>query len=237
MKDEKNQKSRLVQDAAATLRDLILDTEPDAQIGSLNEVAQQLGVGIVTVQQAARILEHEGLLTVKRGPGGGYYGARPDGSAIERIFATYMRVYNFGYREAFEMMMLLDCDIIPAAAKSQDKELHLSIKALTARIEHCEKPEDRIRFENDLRETLFKVAERPFLELLARVTMQLYKMQSKSALFSDADMVGIWMTGRRRILEAISNQEPELARFEAERYRSIIMVYLSSEAANQPQRP
>jgi DNA-binding IscR family transcriptional regulator len=36
----------------------------------------------VTVQQAARVLEHEGLLAVRRGPGGGYYGTRPDEAAL-----------------------------------------------------------------------------------------------------------------------------------------------------------
>jgi len=79
---------QLVLAAAAQLRDVILAREPNTQIGSLNEVAELLGVGIVTVQQAARILEHEGLLAVRRGPGGGYYGTRPDEAALERAFAA-----------------------------------------------------------------------------------------------------------------------------------------------------
>lgn len=228
MKDDKQQKPRLVQETAAQLRDLILDSEPGAQLGSLNEVAERLGVGIVTVQQAARILEHEGLLAVKRGPGGGYYGTRPDESALERAFATYMRVHNFGYRESFEMMILLDCDIIPAAASSEDETLRQSVKELLDRIEQCEQPEDRVQFEKDLRETLFKVVDRPFLELLARVTMQLYKLQSRSALFSEKEMVRAWKTGRRRILQAIWEQDEELAHFEAERYRRIVLSWLNS---------
>src|SRR3546814_1757416 len=73
---------------------MILDCEPDTQIGSLPEIAQTLGVGIVTVQQAARILEHEGLLAVRRGPGGGYYGKRPDAGALQRALAAYMRVHR-----------------------------------------------------------------------------------------------------------------------------------------------
>src|SRR5688500_6419052 len=75
---DKTQRRQLVKAAAAQLRDIILEREPGANIGSLKEVAQMLGVGIVTVQQAARILEHEGLLAVRRGPGGGYHGTRPD---------------------------------------------------------------------------------------------------------------------------------------------------------------
>jgi len=229
VKADKQQKRRLVIDTATRLRDLILDSEPGTQIGSLNEVADRLGVGIVTVQQAARILEHEGLLAVKRGPGGGYYGTRPDESALERAFATYMRVHNFGYREAFEMMILLDSDIIPAAATSADPALHDSVAELLDRIDRCQLPEDRVRFEKDLRDTLFKVVNRPFLEFLARVTMQLYTQQSRSELFSDPGIVEAWNHGRRRILEAILQRDEALARFEADRYRQVVLSWLHSE--------
>jgi DNA-binding GntR family transcriptional regulator len=226
VKDDTSRKRRLVQETAEQLRDLILESEPGAQIGSLNEVAEQFGVGIVTVQQAARILEYEGLLAVKRGPGGGYYGTRPDEAALERAFTTFMRVYNFGYREAFEMMLLLDCDIIPTAAASRDTVLRAAVEELNARIDHCESPEDRVQFEKDLRDTLFKVDERPFLEFLARVTLQLYRLQSKSALFSDPEIVAVWKAGRGRILEAILQRDGALARFEAERYRQTLLLQL-----------
>ena len=58
--DTRIPRRQLVLEVAAQLRDVILAREPNTQIGSLNEVAELLGVGIVTVQQAARILEHEG---------------------------------------------------------------------------------------------------------------------------------------------------------------------------------
>src|ERR1700730_2250291 len=121
---------QIVQAAAAKLRDMILAREPGTQIGSLNEVAQLLGVGIVTVQQAARILEHEGLLAVRRGPGGGYYGTRPDEAALERAFAAYMRVHGVDYRDAVEITTLLDCEIIPAAARCKNDDLRKAISAL-----------------------------------------------------------------------------------------------------------
>ena len=49
----------------------------------------RLGVGVVTVQQVARILEHEGLLLARRGPGGGYRLARSsDAMTIADIVAA-----------------------------------------------------------------------------------------------------------------------------------------------------
>ncbi|MBV8806696.1 MAG: GntR family transcriptional regulator, partial [Sinobacteraceae bacterium] len=166
-------KRQLVQAAAAKLRDMILAREPGAQIGSLNEVADLLGVGIVTVQQAARILEHEGLLAVRRGPGGGYYGTRPDEAALERAFAAYLRVHGFSNRESQEMLSLLDCEIVPAAARCTDEGLREAVRSLLGRVDHCDSVAERVAFETELRDVLLKMVARPLIELVCRVTQRL----------------------------------------------------------------
>jgi DNA-binding GntR family transcriptional regulator len=111
----------LVQETAAKLRDLVFDREPGALIGSLPELARLLGVGIVTVQQAARILEHEGLLEVRRGPGGGYYGQRPDEAALERSLAAYLRMHPASYGEMLDITTLLFRELVAAAAACDDE--------------------------------------------------------------------------------------------------------------------
>lgn len=222
----KLQKRQLVQEVAAKLRDIILDREPGAQIGSLTDVAKLLGVGIVTIQQAARILEHEGLLAVRRGPGGGYYGTRPDEAALERSMAAYMRVHGFGYREALEMTTLLDCDIVPAAALCNDRHFREAIQTLLSRIDICETRETRALIELELRDLLFTAVSRPLMELMIRVTTQFYKAQSHPPIFSGDEAIALWRSGRRRVLEAILAQDEELARFETERYRRIVISQL-----------
>jgi GntR family transcriptional repressor for pyruvate dehydrogenase complex len=228
MNDNRLPKNRLVAEIADRLRDQILARPTGEHLGSLTEVAAQLGVGIVTVQQAARILEHEGLLAVKRGPGGGYYGARPDHAAIERAFATYLRVHDIGYREAFELTVLLDSDMIRAAARGLTDAQSAMIVALLAQLEGCASAGDRIQFEVDFRETLLGIVERPLLELLSRVAMQLYSAQSDPALFASAVALDEWRQGRRRILDAVLRRDEELANFEAHRFRRMVMDWTAS---------
>jgi GntR family transcriptional repressor for pyruvate dehydrogenase complex len=217
---------QIVQAAAAKLRDVILAREPGAQIGSLNEVADLLGVGIVTVQQAARILEHEGLLAVRRGPGGGYYGTRPDEAALERAFAAYLRVHGFSNRESHRMLSLLDCEIVPAAARCTDESLRQAARGLVERVDHCESREKRIAFETELRDLLFKMVARPLVELVCRVTQGLYVQSDAPPLFVGKEGYDAWRGARRRILEAILKQDEELAQFEAERYRHLVLALL-----------
>lgn len=229
--EDKSQKRRLVQDTAEKLRDMILAREVGVQIGSLTDVAEQLGVGIVTVQQAARVLEHEGLLEVRRGPGGGYYGARPDKAALDRAFATYMRVHGYRFHDSLEMLSLLDCEIMPAAARCENETLRQPLMELARRIDSCNRPEDRMVFEADMRNALFNIVKLPLIELLARVTMQMYNSQSVYTVFAGEEGAQAWKTGRRRILEAILQQDEQLAQFEAGRYRKEVLTRLEQVKA------
>ncbi len=226
---DKPQKHRRAQEAAARLRQMILDNPPGAQLGSLREVADEIGVGIVTVQQAARVLEHEGLLAVKRGPGGGYYGARPDESALERAFDTYIRVHGFGYLDAMELMVLLDCEFIPRAASSQNEEFFEALAELVERLEHSDASTERVQIEIEFRDLLFTTIDRPLIRLLARVTMhttEMYQDNDREPLFSDSASIAKWKQSRRRIFRAILERDAELARFEAERFRDFLLPAL-----------
>src|SRR5690625_1437608 len=225
----KQPKPRLVQEITDRLRDLILEREPGEQIGSLNEVAQLLGEGIVTVQQAARLLEHEGFLTVRRGPGGGYYGTRPDEAALERALSAYLRVHGFGYREALEMMSLLDCEMMPVAAQSDNEELREALNGLVKRLDLCDVREERVSLEQDLRLLLLRFIKRPLVELMTRVTTHSYRAGGP-ALFDSPEDVAIWKNGRRRLFQAMLDKDPELTRFEAERHRQEVLQRLRRQA-------
>lgn len=211
--------SRLVSETIEKLRDHILQQAPDAYLGSMNEIADLLGVGIVTIQQAARILEYEGLLIVRRGPGGGYYGSRPDAAALERAFATYLRIHNINYRDAFEMTVSLDCDLAEAAAESRNPEFDALLHALVEELDACTTAEQRIEFEIHFRNTLFAIADKPLLELLAQVAMQLYKAESTPTAFAEQISLQEWKAGRMNMLLAIAARDTELAAFEAHRFR------------------
>jgi GntR family transcriptional regulator, transcriptional repressor for pyruvate dehydrogenase complex len=218
-KKAKAPRRRLVQTTAAKLRALILARDPDAQIGSLTELAGLLGVGIVTVQQAARILEHEGLLLVRRGPGGGYYGTRPDEDALERSVVAYLQIHGSGHREAAEVMTLLRAEIIAAAAHCEDTALREALTALHARVDLCDTADKRAALESELYQLLFKMVARPLFELLTRVAWRLYDPSSIPVLYPGAEGVADWKAGQSRLIRAILEQDEELARFEAMRHR------------------
>ncbi len=210
-------KRAVVPETAARLRDRVFARAPQERIGTLPELAKALGVGIVTVQQAARILEHEGLLEVRRGPGGGYYGARPDEAALERAIGVFMRQHPTSFEEALDITSLLFTELAAAAAGCRDQALRDELALLAGSIDDCDTTEARGVFETAFQDLLFRMVRRPLFEVLTRVTLGFAVSQTQRLLDSSLAGIGQWKAGRHRIVAAILRQDAELARFEADR--------------------
>jgi DNA-binding FadR family transcriptional regulator len=223
------QTQRLVAATAQKMRDLVLERPPDALLGSLPELARLFDVGITTVQQAARVLEHEGLLAVRRGPGGGYFGRRPDALALERSLAAYLRVRRGDDYEPLKMMTLLDCELMPAAAHCTEARLLDQLRRLGLRIDGCLSGEQRVAFEDDLHAILFKMVDQPLMELLAQVSIRFYRSRPIPPIFEGEEGHRAWRQWRHQIIDAILAQDPERARFEAERHRRKLLQKLERE--------
>jgi GntR family transcriptional repressor for pyruvate dehydrogenase complex len=210
-------KRPLVHVIADRLRDLVFAVPADTRLGALPELARKLGVGIVTVQQAARILEHEGLLQVRRGPGGGYYGTRPDDAALERAIAVHMQVHPASFEEAADITSLLFNELVWAAAACRDSSLRDQLAMLAQNIDARQSESDRGAFEVEFQDLLFQMVARPLFEALTRVTLRFARTRPAPLIYVSPTGVAEWRAGRRRIIDAILLQDTKLAYFEADR--------------------
>ncbi|AMO71307.1 FadR/GntR family transcriptional regulator [Sphingorhabdus sp. M41] len=227
------QRGQLVQATAETLRQRVFANEPGAQIGSLRELAEVFNVGIVTIQQVARILEHEGLLEVRRGPGGGYFGRRPDIDTLESILAAYMRSQPASWEEALDMTSLLFNELCAAAASVDiPGELREEMLALGREIDDCDPQSELSLFEEKFQNMLFRMVNRPLFELLTRVTLHFSLSNPPEVSAQGLISPELWRAGRQRIIAAILAGDVPLARFEADRSnRQIIMRSMGQAAA------
>jgi len=212
------------------MRERIFAQGEGEQIGSLPDLARDLGVGIVTVQQAARILEHEGLLEVRRGPGGGYYGRRPDAASLERSLAAYMRTEPASWEEALDMTSLLFNELCAAAAGCSDSPSQDSLRTFSRKLAGVDSDEDVAELELEFQDILFRMVNRPLFELLTRVTLRFAQTRPDVPTVRRAFGSGEWKAGRCRIIDAILREDRELARFEADRSnRRILLTWMEQE--------
>lgn len=221
---------QLVPATAERMRERIFAQREGEQIGSLPDLARDFGVGIVTVQQAARILEHEGLLEVRRGPGGGYYGRRPDAASLERSLAAYMRTEPASWKEALDMTSLLFNELCAAAADCGERASQDDLRAFAQKLTLIEGDGDVAELELEFQDILFRMVNRPLFELLTRVTLRFAQSRPDGPAVRGAFEPGEWKSGRRRIIDAILRQDRELARFEADRSnRRVLLAWTGQE--------
>jgi DNA-binding FadR family transcriptional regulator len=218
----------LVARTTDVLRERIFAVAPGTLIGSLHDLARSLEVGIVTLQQVARVLEHEGLLEVRRGPGGGYFGARPDDAALERALHSYMRMNPATFEEALDMTSLLFNELATAAAECQDDTLREELRDLLARL-NARSNTEIASFEAEFQELLFRMVRRPLFEMLTRVTLQYSTTREARLVHPFGSELTHWREGRVSIINAILANDPKLTRFEANRQnRAVILAHLQS---------
>lgn len=216
--------------AVTRLREMIVAQPPEAQIGSLPSLAKELGVGIVTVQQAARVLEHEGFLKVRRGPGGGYYGTRPDAEGLSRAISGFLAMRQSAHPEAIDIITLLDCELMAAAALATDEALMQQLGELAETIDQRNSARQRGVFDQAMLDILYLMVDRPLMELLSRVAVHHYAEYPRGPVYAGTDGRQRWKRERRAIISAILDGDVERARFEAQRRRREIMRRLGVTA-------
>lgn len=225
MSDANHEPRQLIHSTAETLRQRIFAHEPGVRIGSLREIAADFDVGIVTIQQVARILEYEGLLEVRRGPGGGYFGRRPDVGTLEGVLTAYMRSHPASWEDALELTSLLFIELCAAAAGAgKATDLYEELRNLEQRIADCDPLADLATLEEEFQDLLFRMVDRPLFELLTRVTLHFAASNPAQPLATGLISPKLWHEGRQRIARAILAQDVQLARFEANRSNREIIL-------------
>jgi DNA-binding FadR family transcriptional regulator len=101
----------------------ILQKEEGAFLGSEDELVAKLGVSRPTFRQAARLLEYQQVLRIRRGWHGGFFGARPDTAGVARIAAVVLRARGVKASQSIRMMAMLRMDSARMACACEDEQL------------------------------------------------------------------------------------------------------------------
>ncbi|MFD9663547.1 FadR/GntR family transcriptional regulator [Rhodococcus sp. NPDC059968] len=111
------------QATAEVLREeILLRDGENSYLGSEDDLIERLGVSRPTLRQAARILEQENLLVVRRGVNGGLFCRRPDASAVTHATAVFLRSRHASVQEVFDTRLLVEVECAALAAKAPRAE-------------------------------------------------------------------------------------------------------------------
>ena len=93
---------------------------PGDRLGSESELIERYDTSRTLLREAIRILEHDGLCTMRRGPGGGLSVADMDGEAVSHAAATWLRFNDAPVDDLYEVRLVLECRCAAWAAERID---------------------------------------------------------------------------------------------------------------------
>ena len=175
-----NNKSKSpIETAAADLRAIALATREGELLGSENELVEKLGVARITARQAARLLEREGVLRVRRGANGGYFAARPNVAMVEAIVCNYLDTLGVNPRHNGLVATALWVQVLREAAKADPTAARSLAKRLAEQIDGLGEAtiEEISRVEREHRSAIVHLIDGGYIEVLFGINAAFARMK------------------------------------------------------------
>lgn len=201
--------------AARRLRALSLAAPEGSFLGSEAELITRLGVSRPTFRQAARLVEHEQLLAITRGVGGGFHARRPDISSVVNSAVTYMLTEKVRMSDLFSASTALTIEAARLSANSRDAAHHARIAELAKRlaptVRDTQTWADFHREETEILELLCEMSGNGALNLLLRVLFQFGSTGFPVGIFHGRDdLMQVRRTSRLQMLRAILDRDAQV---------------------------
>lgn len=207
-----------VNDVALALRALSLKAAPNTLLGSEEAMVITLRAARATVRQAARILEREGLLSVKRGLNGGYFASRPDAETIETAVSAYLDTISIDIQDVSIVAAVLWMEAIRKACELRTPEARALALELQDRVSATPSTADFpkiIELEHEINQAIFDLTNARYIELIFQIN---YAFSTRRFMVEDRirereddeKFVRQWRDAKFLELQGVADGDPDI---------------------------
>jgi DNA-binding FadR family transcriptional regulator len=219
--------------ALPIIRGWILAAPDGAFIGSEADLVERVGVSAPTLRQVARLLEHEELLVIKRGVGGGFFGRRPSAETVARSAALFLNAQNTPGHEVYSAAQTINAELMRRAALSTDDAARAKLAAMLEEWRQWTTPPEREVFITEAERLIDQMAV-----LAGNAPLALFVRVFRHISLSHPRVLGLyheapeqWRTLYLKLGQAILDRDPEGAVQGAERLSELASAKTSKQAA------
>jgi DNA-binding FadR family transcriptional regulator len=214
-----------VRRAADLLREIILSKPVGTHLGSQEDLLKLLGIGKVTLQQTARVLEHEALLEVRRGVHGGYFRSRPDIGLVTRSVEIYLHAKDVKPSDHQAITRAISAELMRQAVHSRNDAAWKKLEALERQVSDARSlDESLLNFEaiSQFFDILYELADNPLGEMIMRVNARLFSSQSLALTLKSDDAKWAYHRIRLRMIRALLDRDADYADLLAKRFSAFM---------------
>jgi DNA-binding FadR family transcriptional regulator len=161
-----------VERIAGELRERALSAKDGDSLGSEEELSNEFGVSKPTLRQAARLLQYEDILQVKRGVHGGYFARRPQLDMIARLAGMHLRANKISPESISAVLDVLAPLAVSSVVNSGKTHLFRDYTVQEAKNPKDITSEDMVRTEGAFAKLFFELTGNPALRLIYSIFYQ-----------------------------------------------------------------
>ncbi len=226
----------LVVRTARALADLSLAASDGVYLGAENDLLERLGISRPTLRQAAKIVESDRLIVVKRGLKGGFFAARPHARDAIRAPALYLRMNGASISHVHAVTRLISEEAAAEASRCEDIALRAQLAQLRADIEadpqEDETPAQVIHRESELAHLLGLMSGNPAILLFMEIVYAFGFLSKNLKFYHRADDRLANRVRQRGLCDAVLARDPEVARLMMRRRSDLVSGWIAEFGAD-----
>jgi GntR family transcriptional repressor for pyruvate dehydrogenase complex len=216
----------LVARTARALARLSLDSEKGAYLGAEQDLLARLGISRPTLRQAAKIVESDRLISVRRGTHGGFYAERPDAADAIRTLTRFLRLRGTTLRDIMAMNRLVFEEAAALACACAKPELRSRLEAFVATIDANDTPGAVIRAETKLARLIAEMSGNPAIELVLAIGYGFGLEEQGVAIYHDPAERTEARKLQHDLCRSILDNDAEIARLMMRRRSAMMALWI-----------
>lgn len=218
--------STLVTRTAQALSDLSLAEEQGAYLGAEDELLARLKVSRPTFRQAAKIVESDRLISVRRGLHGGFYAERPNAADSIRALARYLRLNGATLADIIVVTRPVAEAAAALAATRGTEPQRQQLRDFVSRIDEAESRADIVRSETEMGRRLAEMSGNPAVQLFMEIGFTFGIEEQRVGLFDSAANRAEAKAMQRTLCEAVLSGDADVARLMMQRRGQMVAAWL-----------
>jgi len=207
---------------------------PGTKLEAEHRMVETLGVARATVREALRLLELQGAVRIKAGPGGGPVVSVPGAEHLASVLSLHLQFAGASFRSVVDARRSIYPVLAAEAAQNASREDVLTLQESIARMHAGAQDQD-----------LFTDEARRFMSLVATASRNRVLALLVDALHRMSEGIGEWEERQRRsalrsyekVVGAIERGEPDEARSIMAESLAAALRYWERTAADQLKQP
>lgn len=197
---------------ARDLANLSLAADPGAHLGAEDDLLARFGVSRPTLRQAAKLVERDRLISIRRGAQGGYYAERPDARDAIQSLARFLRMKGANLGHVIQVTRPVSEEAAVAAARNRGDADIEALHGFVATIDARDTPRDLIAAEVLMARLIAGMSGNPVVELILEIGYSFGLDERGSDLYADADRRARTRAMQRSLCQAIIDGDADIAR-------------------------